>query len=428
MKRSNAAFAGASPTQRWRRPFGSSSETSPDLLNMLSERWRAIVSLICVIVVALTSGRAVAAPFVPESDSQVLERLPFASTDPVLRRLRALNNQLTLKPDDLPLAILVAQGYAELGRVTGDPRYAGYAQAALAPWWDRDPPPQEVLLLRAALRQRMHRFDVALADLAMVLNANPRNVQARLMRATVHQVQGAYEEAGGDCRALQDLTREPVWTACLANVNGATGKLRESYEQLRSVFARYPVAETGVRSWVLTSLAEMAARAGMAPEAEAHFRAALAIDAADYYVLGAYADFLLDNDRPEEVLLLLRDKTAADPLLLRYTLALQAEHSKELPARVEQLRDRFAASRLRGDRVHLREEARFTLHLLNAPQAALTLAQENWQVQKEPADVRILLEAALAANDAAAVDGVRKWLKNSRLEDVELQRVIAPRG
>ena len=104
------------------------------------------------------------------------------------------------------------------------------------------------------------------------------------------------------------------------------------------------------------------------------------------------------------------------------------DSSKELPAQLEQLLDRLAASRLRGDRVHLREEARFTLHLLNAPQAALTLAQENWQVQKEPADIRILLEAALAADDAAAVDGVREWLKKSRLEDVELQRIIAPRG
>ena len=169
-------------------------------------------------------------------------------------------------------------------------------------------------------------------------------------------------------------------------------------------------------------------RSSMAQEADAHFRAALALDARDYYVLGAYADFLLDNGRPQEVVALLRDKTAADPLLLRYALALQAERSKELPAQVEQLRDRFDASRLRGDRVHLREEARFTLHLLNAPQAALTLAQENWQVQKEPADVRILLKAVLAADDAAAVDGVREWLKNSRLEDVELQRILAPRG
>ena len=175
---------------------------------------------------------------------------------------------------------------------------------------------------------------------------------------------------------------------------------------------------------MLTSLAEMATRAAMVPEAEAHFRAALALDPADYYVLGAYADYLLDNGRPKEVLALLPDKIAADPLLLRYALALQAEHSKEVPAHVEQLRDRFAASRLRGDRVHLREDARFTLHLLNAPQEALKLAQENWRVQKEPADIRLLLEAALAANDAAAVAVATDWLKNCRLEDVRLSRLM----
>jgi hypothetical protein len=136
----------------------------------------------------------------------------------------------------------------------------------------------------------------------------------------------------------------------------------------------------------------------------------------------------LDSDRSAEVLGLLRDQTRADPLLLRYALALQAQHSKELPAQLEQLRNRFEASRLRGDRVHLREEARFTLRLLNAPTAALKLAQDNWQVQKEPADVRILLEAALAAGDAAVIDAVKEWLRSSRLEDGELQQIITPGG
>jgi hypothetical protein len=176
---------------------------------------------------------------------------------------------------------------------------------------------------------------------------------------------------------------------------------------------------------VLTSLAEMAARAGMMPEAESHFRAALSVDAADTYLLGAYADFLLDSDRSPEVLPLLGDKTGADPLLLRYALALQAQHSRELSEQVEKLRDRFAASRLRGDRVHLREEARFTLHLLAAPEAALELARENWQVQKEPADVRILLESALAAHNAETIGAVTDWLKESRLEDVQLTRLVS---
>jgi tetratricopeptide (TPR) repeat protein len=384
--------------------------------------------LICVGLIAGACATASAAPFVPQSDGQVLERLPFAPSNPVLRRLRALNGQLTRAPNDLPLAVEVAQGYSELGRVTGDPRYAGYAQAALAPWWSLERAPQEILVLRAALRQRMHKFDLALADLATVLNSNPRNVEARLMLATVKQVQGAYDEAGAECRALQGLTQELVWTACLANVNGATGRLRESYEQLRAVFSRYPAAEPKLRSWVLSSLAEMATRAGMVSEAAAHFRAALTLAPADYYLLGAYADCLLDNGRFQDVVALLRDKVAADPLLLRYALALQAQNSGDLAAQVQQLEDRFAAARLRGDRVHLREEARFTLYLLDAPQEALKLARENWQVQKEPADLRILLEAALAAHDTAAVDLVRDWLRNSRLEDVQLQSMTAPRG
>src|SRR5215467_1106152 len=384
--------------------------------------------LICVGLIAGACATASAAPFVPQSDGQFLERLPFAPSDPVLRRLRALNDQLTRAPNDLPLAVMVAQGYSELGRVTGDPRYAGYAQAALAPWWSFERAPEEVLVLRAALRQRMHKFDLALADLATVLNINPRNVEARLMLATVKQVQGVYDEAREECRALEDLTEKLVWAACLANVNGATGRLRESYEQLRAVFSRYSAAEPKLRSWVLTSLAEIATRAGMMSEAEAHFRAALTLAPADYYLLGAYADFLLDNGRPQDVVALLWDKGAADPLLLRYALALQAQNSNDLVAQVQQLEDRFAASRLRGDRVHLREEARFTLHLLDAPQEALKLARENWQVQKEPADLRILLEAALAAHDNAAVDEVKDWLRNSGLQDVQLQQITAPRG
>jgi hypothetical protein len=133
---------------------------------------------------------------------------------------------------------------------------------------------------------------------------------------------------------------------------------------------------------------------------------------------------LLDQSQPQEVTALLRDKTRADPLLLRYALALKLQHSKELQPQVDQLRDRFEASRLRGDRVHIREEARFTLHLLNDPQTALKLAQENWQVQKEPADLRILLESALAAQDAASTETARDWMKSSGLEDAQLERLL----
>jgi tetratricopeptide (TPR) repeat protein len=225
----------------------------------------------------------IAEPFIPGSDAEVLERLAVAPGDPALR---ALQSQLLKRPENLVLATRVAQGYLELGRVTGDPRYAGYSEAALTPWWHLDDPPSEVLVLRAILRQRLHEFDAALADLATVLGRNPHYVQARLTRAAVLQVKGAYEDAREDCQALKSLSSELVWTACLTGVTALASDLDRSYRQLRAMFQTHPPHQPELQGWVLTSLAEMAARSGRRDEAEQHFRAALAVHAADTYLLG----------------------------------------------------------------------------------------------------------------------------------------------
>jgi hypothetical protein len=381
--------------------------------------------LICVMLAVAVVMPAQARPFIPDSDGQVLERLPLTATDPVYRKLGALRGQLKNQPDNLPLALTLARGYADLGRSTGDPRYLGYAQAALAPWWNLVQAPPEAMVLRAFLLQTTHQFAAALADLAKVLHIDPRNAEARLMRATILQVTGDYAGARAECDALRGLTKELVWTVCLTSVNGMTGRLGDSYEQLRAAVDRFGGAQPEIRDWALTGMAEMAARAGLAKEADGYFRRALTIDASDGYFLAAYADFLLDDGRAEEAAALVKDHTRADPLLLRYALALQALHSPELPARVAELRDRFAASHLRGDKVHLREEARFTLHLLGEPQAALQLASENWRVQKEPADLRILVEAALAARDAAQIDQASAWLRGTGLEDGQIEKLLS---
>ena len=62
---------------------------------------------------------------------------------------------------------------------------------------------------------------------------------------------------------------------------------------------------------------------------------------------------------------------------------------------------------------------------------ALALARENWAVQREPADGRILLEAAVAARDVAAAQPVLDWMAASGIESVPLRgladRLKAPR-
>ena len=205
----------------------------------------------------------------------------------------------------------------------------------------------------------------------------------------------------------------------------SNGQLRESYAALDRLLARQSEARPAVEVWVRSLLAEMAARAGLNDAAEAHFRAGLAIDPTDHYLLNAYADWLLEQRRPSEVLALLAGQQRTDALLLRHALALQQLASPQLAANLEQLRARFAASRLRGDRVHLREEARFTLQLLGDRPAALALARDNWAVQKELPDLRLLVDSALAARDAATLAEARQWLHKTRTEDVVLDRLLS---
>lgn len=380
------------------------------------------------LLLVLTLGLAAPAsaePFVPTDDAQVVERLPFRPGDPVMRELGVLRAELARRPDNLPVAVALARRYVELGRVTGDPRYAGYAQAALRPWWELREPPRDVLVLRATLRQRVHDFDAALADLAFALERNPRDAQARLTRATVLQVRGDLAAARRDCEALQGVTQELVALACTMGVDAANGRLRESYRVLREALESRAGGAVEIRVWLLTALAEMAARAGLMREADAHFKAALAADSGDQYLLAAYADFLLDRGRPHEAAELVKAQTRADGLLLRYALALTALRSEEAAQRVAELTARFDASRMRGDRVHLREEARFELHLRNDPSKAVQLAKANWSIQKEPADARILLEAAIAARDHESTSELQRWLMQSRLEDAQLTRLLA---
>jgi Tfp pilus assembly protein PilF len=379
----------------------------------------------CLFAGLLAAAIAGAAPFVPASDDQVLERLPNKGGDLQQRQLRSLRDQLVKQPANLAVALKLARRYIDMGRASGDPRYAGYAEAVLAPWFAQSSPPVDVLVMRATLRQRMHKFDAALADLDRVLQQNPFQAQARLTKATILQVQGHFAAAGEQCGELQAITHELIWAHCLANAQAATGALRDSYTALNAVLERSPNVPADLRAWVATTLAEMATRLGDIAAADAHFRAAFALDPADQYLLAAYSDFLLDNQRPGEVIALLKDQTRVDPLVLRYALALKAQRSPEAQRQIEALAARFDAGRLRGDRVHLREEARFVLQLQGDAKLALKLAQENWAIQKEPADARILLEAALAANDPDAAAELRTWLARSKFEDVTLAKLNA---
>jgi len=383
------------------------------------------ISLLCACLPLL----ALAAPYTPKDGSTVIEQLPRRA-DATQSELRGLRQQLNATPQDLTLAASLAQRYIALARSETDPRYLGYAQAALAPWWRQTAPPLPVRLLRATILQSTHQFGFALQDLDAVLAQQPQNAQAWLTRATVLTVQGDYAQATAACARLSALATQLVTITCIANVASVSGRAASSERLLDLTLQGSAGAASELDSWAATLLAEMATRRGELALAEARYKTALARQPRDSYLLGAYGDFLLDRQRPQDVVKLLKDQQRIDALLLRYALALQSlpgQQTAFLAAKAE-LAARFNAAMQRGDTVHQREQARFALFLQHDIPAALQLAQQNWAIQKEVPDMRILLEAALAARNDGAAQPVLAWIAANGVEDVALQRLVRQLG
>ena len=371
-----------------------------------------------LLTVAILYNPAEAAPRIPARDDIVLERVPAAAE---VKSLEPLRTRVSAHPRDVKSALALARGYLDIGRGNADPRFVSYAQATLAPWLAEPRPSPEVLTLSATALQYLHRFDEALVLLDRAIAAQPLDGQAWLTRASILQVQGHFEEARKACRPLIRASSQLVALACLTGVDSLDGHLSESDVALKSIFRNEPALPASVRTWVLEQLADMACRLGDEPTAEAYLKEGLSIAPRDPYLKAAYADLLLNERRDLEVLSLLQGDEQQDNLLLRLAIAGARLHSDSARRWSNLFQARYEAARRDGDSTHLREQARFLVEVRGRPAEALALAQRNWQVQREPADVYIYIEAAAALGDLRRAQPVLDWVRNTHYQDQALE-------
>ncbi|MEI9950144.1 MAG: hypothetical protein WDO74_14510 [Pseudomonadota bacterium] len=393
-----------------------------------SGRRRAWLLGVPLLLLALAAGitwarpaPANAAAYLPKADEEVLETLP----GPVANRwLRSAAEAAPAGPVDAATAVERARVELTHYQESADPRYLGRAEAALGSFWDQPAPPEPVLVLRARIRQSNHDFLAALSDLDQALVVSPADGQALLDRASIQTVLGRYDAARRDCQGLEGLSAPLYVAVCRAAIGGVTGSAQAAASDLSHALLAAGV-ELEDKCWAESLLGELSTRLGDDAAAEAHFRSLLAACPSDSYAKGALADLWLDLQRNSDVVLLLSDQVRQDALLLRLTIAEQKLESAAFESHLEDLKQRFEEARLRGSSVHRREEARFELALRGAPERALTLALENFQVQRETADVRIALEAALAAGHPESAREVVAFVRASSLEDPHIRRLLA---
>lgn len=386
-------------------------------------------SLLVMLATSVLAGE----PYHPTNPDTVLARVTPAA-DPRATQLSQLRKALEHSPENLDTALAYARAAIQQARTTADPRYLGYAQSGLAPWWNLDEPPAQVRLLRATIAQRRHEFDRAMADLDALLADQPQHAQARLTRASLHTLQARYQQAMRDCAALTGSVRTLIVAACAAPPASLTGAAPAALKALESALAADPSVATGTRIWALTIAAEIADRLGRTEFATEKFQQAIAAaNGDDPYLLNAYADFLLEHDQPATVIRLLSAHQAIDAALLRLALANKrlaatgdAEAARRFDSQLRTLAARFDAGEQRGETGHRREQAMFELYLRERAEPALWLARANWRQQKEPLDARILLDAALAARAPDQARPVLEWLDAHAVQAPQL-RALADR-
>jgi Tfp pilus assembly protein PilF len=382
--------------------------------------FRSLAVLLCFTFAAQSAH---AAPFTPTDDKQVLERVPVRAGNPRARELQGLRAAVQREPRNANAAAALARHWVEDALAEGDPRYVGYAQAALAPWWNEPAPPPAVRVQRAVVLQYGHQFAPALADLSAATAAEPENAEAWAWQAAIHMVRADYPAARRACDGLAPLTTLLTATACEAYVDSLTGRAAAAASELGDALGLAGEDTAAAeRVWALTRLAEIEERRGEFAAAERAFKEALALNIADVYLLSAYADFLLDRGRAIDVLKLLEGRGRADVLLLRLALAAKVVNDARAATWANELAARFDAARARGDSTHEKEESRHALALRGDAPRALTLARANLQQeQREPADMRVLLEAALAARSREAALPALQWLDANNVESVVMR-------
>jgi tetratricopeptide (TPR) repeat protein len=353
-----------------------------------------------------------AAPYIPQSDAQVLAAVPTGAAHASVE-----TRQLARARADVALPL--AQFYIARSRESGDLRNLGYAENALAPWVARISAAQAAaLVLHATILQSRHVFAPALAELDHALALQPDDPQAWLTRAAILRVLGRYPEALSACARLERATEHAVAELCTQSIRALTGHLQDAYTAVERL-GQDPVAPE-VRAWRDSELGEMAERLGDDEEAERRLRGGLDLAPQDLYLRTAYADLLLRHRRAPETLALLHGYESIEPMLLRVVIARDLHGEVDNSALRALLGSAFALEQQRGEAVHRREQARFLLDVEQRPEAALAAAEDNWRVQREPDDLLILMRAARAAGKPEAAAPARQFVALQRLEDVRL--------
>ena len=358
--------------------------------------------LLCIAAHATTELR-------PSQSDEVIERLL------TITRVR-LAPAASAAPADPAAVASQVRGYIAAARQTGDTRYWGRAQAALAPWWDRANAPVGLAVLQATVQQGRHEFQAARSVLQAALVRDPGHAQGWLNLAALERLSGQYPQALRACDAVARAGQNFYAQTCQLETQSLQGQTAGARKGLAALRAQ--TGDAGQRSWLDSLLAESEERAGFDGAALAAYQSSLKQES-DLYTSIALADLLLRTGRSAEALAVLQPLPQTDAVLLRQATAMRRMNNPAWKPLRSTLREWSSELARRGDNLslHGREQALVALWLDDDASAALVIARRNLDLQREPIDWWVALQSARQAKDGVALGQLQAAMQKTGLID-----------
>ncbi len=305
--------------------------------------------------------------------------------------------QEAMTPINADLLADKVQQQLDLSRQQGSPRPLGAARKMLDQldqkkwqarhWW-----------LSATVRQRLHDFDGAAADLFRAMSMAPNDPQLHFSAFSVAMAQGRHNDAAQYCKRFSQLSPGYLADACLAEWLAVTGKQDIARTTLRQAISRPDQNHDSVGlQYAVSTLAEL--ESGKRPEqADRLWQMALALDPEDLYSRSHYCQWLLAQQRIDDVLRYSDGYDNVDAIAITRAQALRLSAPDAATALADRISARIIQASWRNDWLHAYEYAVFFLDVRPDPVAALDMATRNWQQQRRPEDAALLARAENALN------------------------------
>lgn len=282
-------------------------------------------------------------------------------------------------------------------------RYYGRASALIKPLLVANPNDAELQFYSATVLQHYHQFEQAQQLLTQLLQQQPSNISAWLMKANIHLVQGDLAAARKAC--VQALSQGGLFvsTVCVLEVNAEQGQVEQSYQQLKHVVSVAGDIPREESIWLKQILADLAQRQQLTQQAVEHLTGYPLTEMPVSY-LALWADIQLSEQQNNTVLnklgpIVLSSDSFDDALLLRLALAEQNTNLSGNPISTiwkNRLTQRIDIRLKRNDTAHAADIARYYLDIAPDQSKALYWAKINWQQAKLYSDKRILDRAKSA--------------------------------